>query len=648
MFQSFYLFFLIMSFGQIFSSDGSLDQGIENKELSCVVVIDGHDDFYQSVIQNQLPDDLFVNSITYEIDGTYKKTDLDSLLQLSSQVQISKQEIAQALFYIKQLGVFESIILECKQIDAISYDFVFKLKQAILIDYVKVQGFLRNKQKIKNLYMVDEGEVFDQQKHLYSLENIKNYFKNLGYLQTKIYDSVISIKDPNKVVVSCDVALAKRFLINQVITSVHYVGDLDFVDQGHLEMQVTDYLTHRLVDRKYSIGLVNSAKRKLKNFLEAQGFVDVDLSIKYELLKGSYKVDLYIDVTLEKKREFLFWGNTFFRNDQILSHLLLYGKSAWYFPLSIIEDEIETLYRNKGFKDVKVMAKEDKQRVFCSISQGPRATISSVSIVGALDNHKAADMLHAAFKPCFRAYYQDQELLRRCLDNFIKDYKAAGFWDVKILRQEFLPALKKYDYEFVVTVDEGPIKKLRNYLFAGSFDADHLAIEKDFLKSWQQKKGLGFDHTLVSEQKLWLLKYCKSQGYQKVLISYEILQTEEKDFFDVRFSIDAVKKSIRFGQPVIIGNTTAAHSKLLLECNFKPGDLWDKRKLDQTLKYFKEIKVFENVQIYPGAELDPFGYKPVFIKLQNAERYDIKASFGLQQIGRNLQLKRESITFIGR
>ncbi len=52
------------------------------------------------------------------------------------------------------------------------------------------------------------------------------------------------------------------------------------------------------------------------------------------------------------------------------------------------------------------------------------------------------------------------------------------------------------------------------------------------------------------------------------------------------------------------------------------------------------MQIFDSVQIYPGQDLDPLGCKPIFIKLQDLERFEIKSTFGLQQMGRNLQLKR--------
>ncbi len=622
-----------------FASDQAYNKVSEvicEQEYSSFLAVDAFDNTYKTEIEEKLPESLIIRELLYEIDGTYKVSDISCLLGLVSGVVIQKQEILTALFYARQLGVFQSIVMECSQIESGIYDITFKLKQATLVDYVKVQGFLRNKQKIKNLYIVDQGEMFDQQKHQHSLENMKNYFKNQGYLQAKIYDSVLAKSDSKRVVVSCDFALGNRFTINKVLTEVNYIGSLDFVDREHLKLQIADFLKKRLESRKYSSNLLESSQKKLKFFLESQGFVDIALSIKYEFLDNCCAVDMYIDVTLEKKREFVFWGNSFFKKDQILMHLLLYGKSAWYFPLPIIVDEIESLYKDNGFRDVKVIVKEDKQRVFCSIFEGARSTISSVSVVGAQVNNYAFELMHKSFKLCLKAYYYDKELLNRCLDNFIKMYKASGYWDVKILRQELVPTKKLSSYEFVITIDEGCVRKLGNYKFK-----NHVELQEEFIKTWKHKQGSGFDHTILSEQKLWLLKYCKALGFQRVSISYEIIENPEKNnFWDIVFTIDAAKKNLKFGQPVIIGNLTAPYDKLLLECDFKQGQAWDKKKLDQTLKNFKEIKVFENVQIYPGSDLDPLGYKPIFIKLQNAERYEVKASFGLQQIGRNLQPKR--------
>ncbi|MBI2344680.1 BamA/TamA family outer membrane protein [Candidatus Dependentiae bacterium] len=591
-------------------------------------------DQYTSTIEEKLPQKFLLKEVLYDIDGSYSAEDIQHLCGFSLGM-ISREQFLNSLFYIYQLGIFKSVIVDIIKIGQDIYSFKFLLRQHALLDYIKIDGFLRNKQRIKGLYVIESGDVFDEQKHRYSLENMKNHFKQQGYLNTSVYDAALLDSYKKKVLVSCGFALGSRFTIQKVVVTTNYVGNLDEVDNQHIQLQVSGFLQRSLEGKGYSSVLLEHTQKKLQAKLINQGFLDVHIDSKYEIQDGSAMVTVYVDVNLEKKREFVFWGNKFFKNSEILSHLLLYGKSAWYFPLSIIEDEIETLYKNKGFFDVKVVVKENRQRVFCSILENARSKISSVSVIGAIYSN-VSDITHEAFKSVIRSSYYDQDLLKKSLDNFIKLYKAAGFWDVKILRQELVFLPEAGHYEYVITLEEGLCRKLGKHRFK-----DNCELEQSFLKVWQKKEGNGFDATLLTEQKMWIYKYFKSLGYSTVSVEYElVLDNANKDVFDIVWSINVSRACVKFGQPIILGNPSAAYSKLLKECEFKAGDDWNKKRLDQTLQNFKDMKVFDSVQIYPGQDLDPLGYKPVFIKLQDIDRFEIKSTFGLQQMGRNWQLKR--------
>lgn len=625
-----FLFYLIFTiFNASFAADDLVR--VSHQQIISINVLDHN---YESIVHDNLAKEILIRDIIYNIDGSYSIEDIQHLLGIYPEMMLSQEKLLSVFFYIRQLEIFKEVIVDIVPVGQDVYDLKFLLRQHLLVDYVKVEGFLRNKQRIKNLYMIENGDIFDQQKHQYSLENMKNYFKQQGYLNAQVYDAIFTNSSDQKVMVSCSFSLGSRFTITKVITNTNYVGNLDDVDNQHMFLQISDFLKRRLEGKKYSSKLIESAKKRAQASLVNQGFLDVVIDTKYEL-QNENTVIICFDVNLEKKREFVFWGNSFFKDAEILSHLLLYGKSAWYFPLSIIEDEIETLYKDKGFFNVKVTAKEDRQRVFCSIVQGNRSKISSVSIVGAVYGD-ITDMIHIAFHKCIRSSYYDKEMLKKSVDNFIKLYKAAGFWDVKVLKQELIFLPETHHYEYVLTVDEGFSRILGKYHFK-----NHQEVELPFLKVWQNKQGYGFDRTLLAEQKAWLSKYFKNLGFNNIAIEYELVSDAgKKNVFDVVWDINVSKSCAKFGQPIIVGAPSASYSKLLKECEFKVGDNWDKKKLDKTLQNFKDMKVFDSVQIYPGQDLDPLGYKPVFIKLQDIDRFELKSTFGLQQMGRNWQLKR--------
>lgn len=645
----FYIFLLLL-FVQTFAISS---EPLFQPNNHCVIHVET--DEYRQLIIDQLPEIFVVRQIAYMVDGMYRPDDIALLAGIPQDCLISRQQLLNGLFYLRQLGLFETIQLECLQLEQGVFDLKITLSQLVVVDYVKIAGFLRNKQRLKSLYVMDPGDVFDQSKHVHSIEHMKTALRELGYLQAQIHDLVLPENDPKNVVVRCGVMHGNKFRIGHVSTVVECIGNVDDVDLQHLSGHVAEFLSRKLEQKNYTASLIEQVQSRVRALLGQQGFIDIQIQITPTVVLAEHLVHLKIQVTLEKKREFIIWGNSFFKKDQILEHLLLYGKSTWHFPGSIIVDEVEQLYKNKGFWAVSVSVKEERQRIFCFVQEGVRSSLSAVRIIN--NGYSEAQMMaREIFYPSLRGHFYDKEILKKSVEHFIKSYKAAGFWDVRICKEEFVPAKKPNTYEYLITVDEG-----RRRLMGTAKIQDHEDVGLLFEQVWSQYKGRGFDVNLLIEQKQWLIAHFKSKGYQRVVVQYELIDPtslsldansgfvkalpdefgdKTSGFVDVIWSVTLPESIMKFGKTIILGNAKVAYHKLLRECTYHEGDDWDKKQLEATLKNFKEIAVFESVQIYPGKETDEFGHKPVFIKLTDADRYEIKSRFGLQWVGKNLQLKR--------
>jgi len=529
-------------------------------------------DDYRSLIIDKMPQAFTVREVVFEVDGMYKPEDIAVLSGISQDGIMTREQLLNGLFYIRQLGLFKSIRFECGQIESDLFDLKIVLSQHVVVDYIKMTGFLRNKQTLKNLYVMDPGDIFDQNKHHHSIEHMKTVLQEQGYLQAQIHDLVLPENDFKNVVVRCGVMPGSRFRIGSVQTAVDCVGNVDLVDLRHLSAWLSELFVQKLQRKYYTSVLIEHVQNKVRALLGQQGFIDIGIQVRPTMIVAQHQVNLDIRVTLEKKREFVIWGNDFFKQNQILEHLLLYGKSTWHFPGSIIVDEIEQLYKNKGFFNVHVSVKEERQRMFCFVREGARSSVSAVRVIN--NGFQGAQaMAQVAFGPVLKARYYDKDLLKKSMGNFIKAYKAAGFWDIKICKEEFVRGKHPNSYEYWIMVDEGEPRL-----------TDIVAINN---------LGPGHDEART-----------------------------------------------KFGKTIILGNAKVSYHELMKECTYQEGDDWDKKELEATLKNLKEIKIFDSVQIYPGREVDELGRKPVFIKLIDADRFEIKSSFGLQQVGKNLQPKR--------
>lgn len=613
-------------------------------------------DDYRQLILDQLPETFVIRHLVFEVDGVYRPDDIALLTGIPTKGNATRLQLLSGLFYIQQLGLFASVRLEGQWCGQQELDLRIVLRQNIVVDRIKIAGFLRNKQLLKNLYVIDPGDVFDQSKHDHSVDHMKMIFQEQGYLQAQIHDLVLPENDSKKVVVRCTVARGDRFRIGRVTTAVECVGNLDSVDLGHLSARLSDFFAQKLQHKYYTADLMRQVEHKARLLLGQEGFIDIGIRAQPTVLYKECLVNLAMQISLEKKREFVVWGNDFFKQDQILDHLLLYGKSTWHFPGSIIVDEVEQLYKGKGFWDVHVSVKEERQRIFCFVQEGPRSCIGSVRIIN--NGYQGAQILaQSSFRPALKARYYDKDLLKKSTDHFIKAYKAVGYWDIKICKQEFVLGKRQGVYDYLITVNEGRRRVIGNVTIDIPDNSSYALIDDEGWKHLCRKQiGRGFDRGLLVEQQQWLVAYFKNKGYQNIVAEYELVHHEalsagsdaelqatmEKnvDIVGVLWRIKLPETVMKFGKTIILGNSKVPYRKLLKECTYQEGDDWDKKQLEATLKNLKEIPIFDSVQIYPGREVDELGQKPVFIKLTDADRYEIKSRFGLQQVGKNLQLKR--------
>jgi len=607
------------------------DVSIESVRQSDLVVEIDRDD-YRQIMVDFLPDSFVIRNITYVVDGMYSAVDFVALTGLQEGQTCSRAQLLNGMFYLKQAGLFSPIDLHISQVEQGVYDLTVTLQQLVLLENLRVTGFLRNKQPLKNIYVMDPGDVFDRQKHEYSVDQMKAFLKDQGYLEAQIHDLILPENSQKAVVVRCGVVPGRKFKIGQVSTEVECVGNLDSVDLQQLSGYVGDFFARKLQQKYYTASLLTSARSKVRMMLRQQGFVDVEIHETMDVLHEQHTINLKVLVTLEKKRELVVWGNSFFKRDQILESLLLYGKSTWHFPSSIIMDEVKQLYKNKGFWEVVVSVREERQRLFCFVQEGVRSSIADVSLLNVSYPHGHI-FGQRAFKSCLKSRYYDKELLKKALDSLLKTYRAAGFWDIKVLREEFLPGKKPHSYVYTVTLDEGTRRLM------GNVSVQHpCGVESLFLQIWGNYKGKGFDGNLLIEQRQWLMRYFKNKGYQNVVVEHEL--HDHDGVIDVTWLIKLPESIMKFGKTIILGSTKVPYHKLQKELAYKEGDDWDKSLLESTLQNLKEIPVFESVQIYPGRDIDELGYKPLFVKLIEEDKYEIKSRFGLQQVGRNLQPRR--------
>ncbi|MBI2352913.1 BamA/TamA family outer membrane protein [Candidatus Dependentiae bacterium] len=619
-----------------------------------VVRIDCFSNDYKQQIIDFLPERFSIVSLEYEIDFLYDRKELSSFLGFDPKNRnCSCDQLLSACFYLKQLDRFKKIELSIKK-ENDGFSLVFHLNGHFLFSKLSISGLVRDKDFYKNMYLIDIADIFDYSKHQHSITLMQQYFYDRGYCNARVVDTIQENNEEKKVSVKLALVKGSRFTIDKVKFDVQSVGTIAQVDVLRMKKMIEDVCLKRLQAKTYSQELLQKMEEKIKFLLDRYGFLNFDLKIIPKIRSSEHKVSLRFLIALEQKKEFIFVGNRFFKRQEILDRLLLYGKSSWHFPSSVIIDELIQLYKSKGFWKVKVSIREEKNRVFCLINEGKRISLKSV-VFKDNDHFSDQELFKEAFKKCLCKKYFDKESYEKALERLIAFYKRHGFWDIQVVDEQFVlldhetfsgkETEKKKNilekYQLILMLDEGKRRKLGSCTIVGYADLE----EQGLFAELKKIRGLDFDYILILEQKQWLLRHFRNLGYGKVGLEYKL---KEKDgYLDVIWTISLQNQVTKFGKVLVKGNSCLPVASIIKEVTIKTGEAWDRAKLEETGKRLRDLKIFDSVQVYPSHDLDNDFQRPIFVKVIDADRYELRTRMGVQQVGKDFRLRRGTTYKIG-
>ena len=611
------LFFIILSFS--WSPSLIADQ----QSIDC--------SYDSSSSLNAFPENFFVESIDIDVNFDIDKDEIKHLIGIEDSTNCSQKDLKQALFYLRKKDCFKSIVLDVVD-GAKGKKITFLLEGDLIFSYLKLHGTMVGKEKYHSCYLMDVGDRFDKKKHDYSLQKIKEMFFQQGFFNAQISDGVRYDKLMKTVGIDLFLTKGPQFIIGDVDFDLKSIGVVSAEDIYDIKKQLKRLFSGRLFSFKYSQGLLDESIQKLKHYLNRRGFAQSTVQLEETIDYTTKKVDLKFFVYFERKKEFVFWGNHYFSTLDFLENILMYGKSSWHFPGAILVDEIENMYKKKGFWDVNVSVKEEKNRIFCIIKEGKRASISQMILK---DNFHidSNEIKEKAFRYFLKTNFYDRDLFHQSIQRLKKIYAQHGFWDMAIAKEEFIiiPGTKKYSC--VLTLDEGKLYHLKSISIPGYDDLLNIGPFDKVSGS----EVIPFDYNIIHEQKSWILHHFQSLGHNKIIVDYEL--SKQDDGIDLIWKIQLDEKQVHFGNGIFFGNAQIPFRYLNREVAFEKGDPWSKKKLEKTVQNFRNLELFETVHLYPEKEIDENGYNPIGIKLVEADKYEMRTRIGAQQIGRDFSMQ---------
>lgn len=268
----------------------------------------------------------------------------DQCLRLVPRSNLTKNDIKNLIFYTAQKKCFNSITLKIEGNDlAVSFEYAQILKQ------LEISGVWNDKEHYKKLYIIQEGQQFNYDVHCHSILTIKQHLFDQGYCNARITDTIKKDAHGN-ISVDLHIETGKCCNLSKITVSMQGSSSNKLLEKKiHLQLAP-------LIDTAYNKQHLDECLQHCKSLLIHEGYYPLDTLMEHTI--ESEAISLSITYTLSEQRKFVFQGNSFFEDEELLQRLLLFEDAAWSLPPIILCKELTDFYTNAGFEQVQIRVEE--------------------------------------------------------------------------------------------------------------------------------------------------------------------------------------------------------------------------------------------------------------------------------------------------
>jgi outer membrane protein assembly factor BamA len=594
---------------------------------STIITIDTVNDIYKNTIEYECAKPFYVDALNFDADVFIQQDEMLYLIGFKQGDTINAETLNKALYYLIKKNVFETISVSLIK-GARGYEVSFKMKAFWTLDSVKVYGIWFGKDIYKQQYSIDLGEPFDSAKHKDSIAKIKELIESEGYLNAKIEDRLVYDEKTKGVAVTLTIKKGKQFTLAKVNVCVDADQSLNAHERENIRSEIYSFLAKHISGKHYSKNLVNKETASLKQMLLRRGFIHADVTLTEAIDYAAHEVKPTFTIDLHVKKEFIFFGNSFFSDKQLFDTILAFGRSSWMVPPSILAQDIETAYQNDGFWSVKVDSKEEQGRVFFVIKEGRRSAVKEVILKNVV-HFSPQILIQKYFDPVVSSKFFNAPTLKKALDDLMIFYQDEGFFDAAVVEQERVEMDDADTYRLILTVDEGS----RRFIRSVKFDAfENLRASCPRVDDIDMQKRVPCTRSLIDKQRQWIEAQLKGLGYNRVQCKVELIP--DGSSIDVVWHIDVSSDIQTCGKTVLIGTRTVPFNVVHRELTYREGEVLKKDVLKDSLTNVKSLDVFDSASMYPDQSRDLGAEYPIMLKIYPSDRFELRthAGIGLQQM----------------
>lgn len=599
-------------------------------------------------------DSLFIETISFQADLPFSQEEFYYLTGLKKQTFITGAQFKLAHKMLLRKKRFSMVEFMMKK-TALGYALHVVLSGNWLFKKLSLVGVFWEKHRYHDLYLMQPGQLFETSVHTESIQRLKSFLHDRGYLEAQIDDCLISDRKSKEITVRLTIRLGKRFKVKEVrFVFSHDSGKSFCKAESFLSSKLASLVKDQFYSKKNNTKIVT----KLQRFLRRNGFIQNKIQLKRLLDAATKKIILVFDVHLGKKRFLSFEGNEALSSKFLQEKVIGQDYPEWLLLPDIVAEQITQAYIERGYWDVVVTHSKNSDGYLFKISEGALATILKVEIFDEFGKQLKASS--SFFNSMIMPQPFNEQLFTTQFEALKKKYQRFGFWDFTLLDRR---TVKERDnvYRLILSVNKG-VQRYIGPVVLNSHSPEAkealAGVEKNSLFNQfignKNNKVVPFDIKLLQDQRLFLLNYFQTAGYWYAFPELSLITHTLKNKKGWNWQSVLVTASwnineddpVRFGKIIVRSTGKLPFKKILREMRCTQGRPWDKSKVDLSRSRLKNLGIFKQIQLQPYKLSKKEREKSLLVTLLEDDPFEMRFRAGYSLTSKNFLFRRES-TFTG-
>lgn len=581
----------------------------------CIIDADHEEDLTRRV-ETFLAEPVTVTRVNQMVDCVMTRHEFDYLFGITAGSLVTAQDLCKGLFYLLRKNKFQEIRLALEPDDQ-GYVLHCDCRSFVTLSRVVVHGFIFGKERYRLLYMIEPGDRFDQIKHDLSKKKINHKCHQEGYCASRIEERLDYDDLTKAITVHLFVHRGPRFSFGQVHLSIDYQG---LLPDPELEASLNaDYISK--LSGRYSQDWLNDTARRIHSVLVQRGYADATIVLnEYPDLSASC-IAIDLNITINHKRNIFFSGNSHFDRATLLGFLAPFGKSLAELPPAVIIDELTERYRQAGFLNALLSAREQAGDLYIDINQGERIAITALVISG-VDEGIAA---RASGAIALKDQWLDTSLIKRIVDTVQAESLAQGYAHAAYRSHSVIST--SGETQLVITFDQGPLS---------SVDSVEIKVPESFRRELLlSNQGEPYTPALLSQQYQRI-----SSVYADTPLEFSSHVSEHDNQVKIVWTGVAPVQT-HFGKTVIVGSGAIPDHYLMRELRYSERQPFNQDAIKRSINGLNQMDIFDYIHISPYGDTIGGDEQPMILKVVADDPFEARTRLGagIQYAGKELTYK---------